>query len=982
VRLLLVEDRQEHADLVVARLRRAGIDVEAVRVQTPQAMERALEGPVDLVIADYSMPAFSGPAALDLLQRSGLDIPCIVVSGTVGEETAVETMRAGAADYVMKDNLARLPFVVRRELREARERAARRAAEAAFAGASDRLSGLLRAAGPLAVMCSGGDGLITDFSEGAERMLGHAASEVVGRADLTLPHDPVELADRAARLGIDRPLDALLASAGGEGEGDEWTYVRADGSRLPVVVTVAAIGGDAGDAAGYVVIARDISQRRRREREQEALRLVATAVAADPGPDEVFALVAREAAALLGADASGVSRLELTDSVEMGSWARAGAAAFPVGTTLPLDGPNAVAVVSRTGRCARIDDLHAVIDEPTLAAWGRMPEFRAVIACPVRVAGTEWGALWAGSATPGAFGDDDQARLSRFADLVGLAVANAEARERVVSETLAGVFRGEMDVGETLDMIVHSARRALDADRATCYVVDERDEAVSEVHTTETDPERRAYLERAVGRRQRDLPIWQLLRRQPESVLIIEDAAAEAVLPPDLARRLGSGAIVGLRLEHSSLTGEGGKEELGGLFLSYSRARRFSSRERTAAESLAGMAAVALANARLHAASLRTAAQVEAGAVIDPLTGLANHRSFQERLEQEVTRARRHSRSLALALIDIDRFRLVNEQHGHEAGDRVLVALARRLQEMARDTDVVARVGGEELAWLMPETEAMAAWQAVDRAREAVARMSLDVVGRITVSAGVCDLAQAGSAGELQRLAEGALYWAKQHGRDVAFLFSPEVVEVLSAEERVDRLQRFQALQSIKVLARAVDAKDHSTREHSERVAELSVAIAGALGWDAERLVRLREAGLVHDVGKIGVPDRVLFKPARLTPAEYEEITRHAAIGAAMVADVLTPEQVSWVRGHHERWDGRGYPDRLASDAIPDGAQVLALADAWDVMTSERPYHEPLSTDEALAEIKRCSGTQFSAVVVEVMEELVLARALPVMPGS
>jgi diguanylate cyclase (GGDEF)-like protein len=388
------------------------------------------------------------------------------------------------------------------------------------------------------------------------------------------------------------------------------------------------------------------------------------------------------------------------------------------------------------------------------------------------------------------------------------------------------------------------------------------------------------------------------------------------------------------------------------------------------------MAAVALANARLHAESVRSAIEVQAHTTTDPLTGLANHRAFQERLAHEVTRARRHGRSLSLALIDIDHFRRINEQHGHEAGDRVLAQIAALLGAAAREADLVARVGGEEIAWLMPETEAMDAWQAVDRAREAVARTAVGEAAHVTVSAGVCDLGQAGSAGELLRLAEGALYWAKQHGRDVAFVYSPSVVEELSAEERADRLQRFQALQSIRVLARAVDAKDPSTREHSERVADLAVALGAALGWDPDRLVRLREAGLIHDVGKIGVPDRILFKPARLSPAEYEEITRHAAIGSAMVADVLTPEQVSWVRGHHERWDGRGYPDGLAGTAIPDGARVLALADAWDVMTSVRSYHEPLTTAEALAECRRCSGAQFSADLVEAVEGLVSAGAI------
>jgi HD-GYP domain-containing protein (c-di-GMP phosphodiesterase class II) len=132
----------------------------------------------------------------------------------------------------------------------------------------------------------------------------------------------------------------------------------------------------------------------------------------------------------------------------------------------------------------------------------------------------------------------------------------------------------------------------------------------------------------------------------------------------------------------------------------------------------------------------------------------------------------------------------------------------------------------------------------------------------------------------------------------------------------------------------------------------------------------------VRDVGKVRAPDRILFKPDRLTPAEYDEIKNHAPIGAEMVADVLTEEQVAWVRGHHERWDGRGYPDGLAAEAIPDGARVLALADSWDVMTSLRPYHEPLAIEEALAECRRCAGTQFCPSVVEALEALVAAGAV------
>jgi putative nucleotidyltransferase with HDIG domain len=209
------------------------------------------------------------------------------------------------------------------------------------------------------------------------------------------------------------------------------------------------------------------------------------------------------------------------------------------------------------------------------------------------------------------------------------------------------------------------------------------------------------------------------------------------------------------------------------------------------------------------------------------------------------------------------------------------------------------------------------------------------------------------------------------------FLYSPEVVEVLSDAEQAARLGRRQALQSIRVLARAVEAKDPAILGHSERVADLSVALATALGWPAERVASLRDAGLVHDVGKIAIPEAILLKPGRLTQAETATVRTHAAIGAQMLRDVMTDEQVRWVRGHHERWGGGGYPDRLRGEEIPDGARILGLADAWDVMTSDRVYSEAFTRDEALAEVRDWTRTQFWPEAVAALERLAAAGALP-----
>jgi diguanylate cyclase (GGDEF)-like protein/PAS domain S-box-containing protein len=389
----------------------------------------------------------------------------------------------------------------------------------------------------------------------------------------------------------------------------------------------------------------------------------------------------------------------------------------------------------------------------------------------------------------------------------------------------------------------------------------------------------------------------------------------------------------------------------------------------------AELAGLAIANASDRA-------RLAAMAGTDPLTGLANHRTFQERLREEVHRADRYGRQLGLVLLDVDHFKAVNDGYGHQVGDLVLSELARRLRQACRSGELVARIGGEEFAWLLPETDAGAALSAAERARELIAATPFPTVGTVTVSGGTCVLAAAGDADSLVRFADGALYWAKGHGRNLICPYRPEVVTVLSPDERAAWLERQQALQSIKLLARAVDAKDPSTQRHSERVADIAVAIATALGWPMEDVTQLREAGLIHDVGKIGIPDAILLKPSRLTVAEFEQVKAHAQIGAEMVSDTLGAEQVAWVRGHHERWDGAGYPDGLAAEAIPAGARILALADSWDVMCSGRPYRDLLTAERALAECRRHSGAQFWPEAIEALARLVEAGALPGPPET
>lgn len=354
----------------------------------------------------------------------------------------------------------------------------------------------------------------------------------------------------------------------------------------------------------------------------------------------------------------------------------------------------------------------------------------------------------------------------------------------------------------------------------------------------------------------------------------------------------------------------------------------------------------------------------------DPLTGLFNHRAFHERLRTELARAQRYGRELALVVLDVDHFKAINDAAGHDVGDEVLQAVAARLREGARTEDTIARIGGDEFAMLLPETDGVRAYAAIERTRGLIGAEPILPGIAVTTSAGICDLRNAQDADTMFRLADGALYWSKAHGRNATWIYDPEVVRELSAAERAEQLQRSQALLGIRALARAIDAKDPSTRRHSERVAALARRIAEVLAWDPARIALLEEAALVHDVGKIGVPDAVLLKPGRLTPAERQLVGKHADLGARIVEDVLTEEQVEWIRAHHERPDGQGYPRGLVGATISMGAAILAVADSFDVMTMSRPYSAAKEPSDALTECQGLIGRQFASDPVEALVHL------------
>jgi diguanylate cyclase (GGDEF)-like protein len=337
----------------------------------------------------------------------------------------------------------------------------------------------------------------------------------------------------------------------------------------------------------------------------------------------------------------------------------------------------------------------------------------------------------------------------------------------------------------------------------------------------------------------------------------------------------------------------------------------------------AEIAGIAIGNAEANERLARLA-------MSDPLTGLANHRAFRDALDAEVERARRHSRPLALAVIDIDHFKSVNDTHGHIAGDQALVEVAARLTGSSRRGDVLARVGGEEFAWLLPETDLAGARRVAERARRAVAARPVGAIGRVTVSIGLAELAQATGGTDLHRRADRALYAAKRAGRDRSVVHADPADPGVTAPP-VEALARAVG-PAARALSRALAAHDPAAAAHCGRVAALAARLADAAGWSPARVESLAEAALVHDIGTLAVPRAA--RPQGLHDEDPAVRGLRALAGAEVLRGALREDQVAWVRGQAERWDGSGRPDGLAGAAIPEGARILAVADGWDLLTA------------------------------------------------
>ncbi|HLK55414.1 MAG TPA: diguanylate cyclase, partial [Chthonomonadaceae bacterium] len=404
-----------------------------------------------------------------------------------------------------------------------------------------------------------------------------------------------------------------------------------------------------------------------------------------------------------------------------------------------------------------------------------------------------------------------------------------------------------------------------------------------------------------------------------------------------------------------------------------------------------------LANKKLVTTNERLAVAVqslEALATTDGLTGLKNHRAFHEQLAEESLRAQRYGAPLSLILLDVDRFKQFNDTFGHPAGDIALKHVAEILKACARQTDTTARYGGEEFAIILTGTDSAGAMRVAERMRTAIEGAAWEQ-RPLTASLGISTYgARTASAEAMLLAADQALYHSKLTGRNrithlaemplsvigdlhgnLVTPYSDLVHEMMciqtdmltSASEQVREVMSQAYDATVVSWSRLLDLKDKETEGHSARVTEMTERLGRRVGMNSEELLYARWGALLHDVGKMGVPDHILHKPGPLTQAEWRIMQSHTIIAYELLAPVtfLRPA-LDIPYSHHEKWDGTGYPQGLRGDSIPLAARLFAVVDVYDALTNDRPYCKAWTPEQALAHLRSLQGSHFDPRAVRV----------------
>ena len=529
-------------------------------------------------------------------------------------------------------------------------------------------------------------------------------------------------------------------------------------------------------------------------------------------------------------------------------------------------------------------------------------------------------------------------------------------QELALINSLTAVITSSLNIREVYDAFITGLREVIDVDWATIALI-------------EDDGLRLEVLSTEVG------SAWGAGEQMPLKGTGAEWVAKrkKALVEPDLAKRKrfwtgeehlkrGIRSVAYLPLVVKS-------EVMGSLIIASRKPNAYTPGQIRLLERLASQIAIPVENSQLYA-------RAEQRARVDELTNLFNRRHFDECIRQEIDRHARYRGMLSLVILDLDFFKAYNDTQGHTAGDKILELIGKFINKSIRNTDLAFRYGGDEFAIILPQSATKDALVVAERVRGRIAAEMSKRDIKVSASLGLASWPNDGvTTDELVNAADRALYYAKETGGNLTCIASkmlPSLAETANNRVTTER----EVLSIIYNLAATIEARHPYTYGHSRKVSGYAVALAEAIGLPTEKVALISTAALLHDIGKVGVPDEVLNEAGKLESEAWELIKSHPKLSATIAGHVVSLIAcLPAILYHHERWDGDGYPDGLEGEAIPIEARILALADAFDAMTSSRPYRGKLSYKKVLQELKRCSGNQFDPKLVEAFLPIALSTA-------
>ncbi len=971
LRVLIVEDSAADAELMLLALEQQGLKVVWQRVQTEADYQAALDTQPDVILSDWSLPGFSGLRALALLRKRGEDIPFIIVSGSIGEDAAVAALQQGANDYLLKDRIGRLGQAVCNAMLQRRVRRERQQAIETLSASEAELRALFAAMRDVVIVVDQ-DGIYRKIAPTHPDFLIRPAAELLGKGlkDVFAPeqaHEYLALLRDVLQTGETKRVEYALSIRG------QMVWFEA---------TLTPMSADC-----VVWVARDISERKQHEqqqmRQQNRLRLLYE-VGKEFGQSldlfKIYDAFYRCVLGVMRCNALCLTEFDLYTQTLRVQFAmidgqRKDVGLFPV-LRLDSDECKWQEAAIRSGMSQRIvgEDGRLV----NLQVCPMLPRARSVLIVPVLLCNQAIGTIWIQSAEDNAYDEEDQQFIELLAAQLAIAINNAHLyqqsrneveQRRQAEEALQGYLQRLEQVTElgralaaTLDLqAVYRISEQYLHQLADCPNV-----AVS-LYDAKQNLLRPTYIN-ADGTRI-DVTLLPALKFDPQHATggrALAIASQQPVIVTDLARKFlqQGGMLVGdSHLPDSAIylpmVVDG--QVVGLLELQSYAANAYSQEDVRWMQVVANQIGLAIQNARLFSLLQGRVAELAALHEID--MAVLAHRGQTETLEVLL--------SSVMAQLDADAADILlfdpqTQTLKFAAGrgfwtlkaQQVCLNLGEGLAGRAiRDKDILYRLDLDEEDDLLLQCQG---W-ALEEFRAYVGA-PLVVENRVI--------------GVLEVFRRTPLVPDQSWMRFLETLAgqSAVVVEHLHLFEQLQRVNQelLKAYdETIAGWSRALDLRDKETEGHSLRVTHMTERLALEMGVTEEQLIHIRRGALLHDIGKLGVPDAILFKPGPLTPEEWSVMRQHPTFAYQILHEIeyLRPAlEIPYC--HHEKWDGTGYPRQISGTDIPLSARIFALADIWDALRSDRPYRSAWSVEETLAYIRSLSGTHLDPAVVHAFETI------------